>query len=239
MDESLDDHEFLADYCANSDDLRNTLWFFDMLKVESITAIPRAEIQAGARVFAGTTPAAILYGLETLVPEVRGDCVRALVNLALATGNLGKPSTGLFPMFPGANEQGSKDVGCSPAYLPGYEPISDEGARQRFRTEWNAEIPSGEGLPLGHITDAIRQGRIKALQIIGNSPNFTNGELGDFLDAAKGLEFLVVQDTFTSEITEIADLVLCSNHFRRERGYVYQPGATCPVGTAGPWPERR
>ena len=218
IDESLDDHEFLADYCANVDDLRNTLWFFDMLKVESITAIPRAEIQAAARVFAGAKPAAILYGLETLVPEVREDCVRALVNLALATGNLGKPSTGLFPLFPGANEQGSKDVGCSPSNLPGYGSISDESARQRFRTEWNAEIPSGEGLPLRSITDAVRQGCIKALQIVGNSPNFTNGELGDFLDAARGLEFLVVQDTFASELTDIADVVLCSTTFAENEG---------------------
>ena len=118
LDESLDDHDFLADNCENLDELRNALWDFDLLKVQRITGLSRDEIQAAARVFATVKPASILYALETLAPEVREDCARALVNLALVTGNVGKPSTGLFPLFPGANEQGSKDVGCSPDHLP-------------------------------------------------------------------------------------------------------------------------
>ena len=218
MDESLDDHEFLADHCANLDELRNALWGFDLIKVERITAIPQAQIQAAARVVATTKPAAILYALETVTPEVREDCVRALVNLALATGNIGKPSTGLFPLFPGANEQGSKDVGCSPHHLPGHRPVSDQKARRRFQEAWNAEIPSAEGLAVREVTRGIKEGRIKALHVIGDSPNFTNGELGDFLGAAKDLEFLVVQDCFANELTEAADVVLPSTTFAEKEG---------------------
>ena len=218
LDESLDDHDFLADNCENLDELRNALWAFDLLKVERITGLSRDEIQAAARLFATTKPASILYALETLVPQVREDCARALVNLALVTGNVGKPSTGLFPLFTGANEQGSKDVGCSPDHLPGYGPIDDETVRQSFQEVWSAEIPSTAGLGLTEITNAIQSGRVKALQIIGDSPNFTNGELGEFLGAAHKLEFLMVQDVFPSEITEMADVVLPSATFAEKEG---------------------
>ena len=218
LDESLDDHDFLADNCENLDELRNALWAFDLLKVERITGLSRDDIQAAARVFATTKPASILYALETLVPRVREDCARALVNLALVTGNVGKPSTGLFPLFTGANEQGSKDVGCSPDHLPGYGPIDDETVRQSFQEVWSAEMPSAPGLGLKEITNAIQSGRVKALQIIGDSPNFTNGEMGEFLEAAQKLELLIVQDVFPSEITEIADIVLPSATFAEKDG---------------------
>ncbi len=218
MDESLDDHEFLADCCENLDDLVNTLWAFDLIKVEQATGIPQAQIQAAARLFASTKPGAVLYGLETVEPRFRDSCVRGLVNLALATGNLGEPSTGLYPLFSGANLQGSIDMGCSPDNLPGYIPMSDQQARQRFQQVWGREIPSTRGLSIRDIADAIRRRQVRALHIIGDSPDFDSGELGDFLDAIKGLEFLLVQDSFTGELTEHADVVLSSAVFAETEG---------------------
>ena len=218
VDESLDDHDFLADCCENLDGFRNAVWAFDLLRVERITGIQQAQIQAAARLFASTKPAAILYGLDTVAQERREDCARALVDLALATGNVGKPSAGLYPLFSGANQQGSNDVGCAPDHLPGYRPVSDESARKRFQQAWNAEVPSSEGMGVRDMAEAIRQGRIKALQVVGDSPNFTNGELGDLLDAAKNLDFLVVQDAFASELTELADVVLPSATFAENEG---------------------
>jgi len=187
VDESLDDHSFLADRCEGVDELKNSLWTIDLIRVSEVTGIPQEQVQAAARLIAGSSPCAFLYGLETLAPERRDACVRALVNLALVTGNVGKASAGLYPLYPGANEQGSKDVGCVPDYLPGYRPVSDDAARRFFQKAWDADLPSGEGLALKEIADGVRRGRIKALQIIGDSPNFTNGELGDFIEALKGL----------------------------------------------------
>ena len=213
MDESLDDHDFLADYCDNVAAFRNGLWRFDLIQVERITGIPQAQVQDAARLFVSEKPGAILYGLETLAPELREDCVRALVDLALVTGNLGKTSTGLYPLFPGANEQGSKDVGCSPEYLPGYGKVSDAHTRRRFELAWNAPLPSAKGLGIGEMTNAVRRGQVKALLVMGDSPNFTNGRIGGFIEAIKSLEFLVVQDVFPSELSEFADVVLPSTTF--------------------------
>ena len=101
---------------------------------------------------------------------------------------------------------------------PGYGPIGDETVRQSFGDCWSAEIPSAPGVGLTEITDAIQSGRVKALQIIGDSPNFTNGEMAGFLEAVQKLEFLIVQDVFPSDITELADLVLPSATFAEKDG---------------------
>ena len=218
FDESLDDHEFLSEQCEGVDDLRNALWGFDLIQVEKITGIEKEQIQAAARLFVRTKPAAVLYALETVAPELRSDCVNALVNLALATGNLGKESSGLYPLFAGSNEQGSKDVGCTPEYLPGYSPVSDTSANTRFQKAWNAEIRLASGLGIRELAPAIERGDVKALYVVGDSPNFTNGELEGFLAAAEKLELLVVQDTFSSELSALADVVFPAATFAEIEG---------------------
>ncbi len=218
LDESLDDHDFVSDSCEGLEEFRRAIWSFDLLKVERTTGVPQARIQEAARLFAAKAPGAVLYALETLAPELRDECVRALVNLALITGNFGKASTGLYPLFSGANEQGSKDVGCSPGHLPGYAALSDSAASERFREAWGAAIPTTEGIGIRDIAAAIRRGEIRALQVIGDSPNFTNGELEDFLGALECLDFLLVQDTFPNELTELADVVLPSATFATKDG---------------------
>lgn len=219
VDESLDDHEFLANQCEGLDLLKNSLWKFDLITVSEITAISQSDIQSAARMIAGNSPCAILYGLETLQAQLRQECVRSLVNLSLITGSLGKPAAGLYPLYLGANDQGSKDAGCVPDLLPGYRQVSDGDARVEIQRRWGVEeLPSKQGIPLKELTTAIRDGRIKALYIVGDSPNFTNGELGDFVGALDRLDFLVIHTTFANEITQIADAVLPAATFAECEG---------------------
>ncbi len=218
MDESLDDHEFMADRCEGAKDLKNSLWEFDLLRVERLTGIPRDEVQAAARAFAENGPAAILYGLETVPAEVRDACVTGLVNLALATGNVGKESSGLYPLFPGANEQGAKDVGCSPDRLPGYRPVEDADVRTVFGELWGAAIPEAEGLGVRDVVAAIEDGRIKALHVLGDSATFTNGQIGEFMAALEKLELLIVHDTAPNDLTELAHVVLPATTFAEKNG---------------------
>ena len=218
FDESLEDHDYLSEYCEGLYDLRNAIWKVDLVQVERITGLSKDQIQDAARLFVGAKPASILYALETLAPELRTDCVNALVNLALSSGNLGKESGGLYPLFAGANEQGSKDVGCSPDYLPGYLPVSDPEANARFQKAWRSEVRSAPGFGIRDMAGAIQRGDVKALYVMGDSPNFTNGELDDLLEAASRLEFLVVQDSFANALTGMADVVLPSAVFAQVEG---------------------
>lgn len=210
LDESLDDHRFSAERCDGAQEFRNSLWNFDLLQVERATGLPRKEIQVAARLLAKNAPAAILYGLETIQPELREDCVTALINLCLASGNMPRRSAGLYPLYQGANEQGARDVGAVSDFLPGYVPIHDGEARAGIEDVWEAVVPTCDGVPVRDLTQAIEDGRIRALLLLGTSPNYTNGEIGEFVEALRKLDFLVVLDSFTSEITESADVVIPS-----------------------------
>ena len=218
VDESLDDHDFLADHCEGAEELRNSLWEFDLIRVEAATGIPQDRIRETARLLARADACATLYGLETIAPGLRDDCVRALVSLALVTGNVGRPHTGLYPLYPGASEGGARDVGCVPDYLPGYDKVSDPAARGKFEHLWGASLPSTQGLGVRELADAIRAGRVRAMLISGTSVNFANGQAGDLLGALEELDFLVVVDTFASELTEIADVVLPASTFADRDG---------------------
>ncbi len=218
MDEALDDHEFMAERCEGAKELKNSLWEFDLLRVERLTGIPRKEVQAAARTFAANGPAAILYGLETVPAEARDACATGLINLALATGNVGKESSGLFPLFPGANEQGAKDVGCSPDQLPGYRPVDDDDVRTVFGELWNTTIPQAEGLGVRDVVAAIEDGRIKALHILGDSASFTNGQIGEFMPALAKLDVLILHETAPNDLTELAHVVLPATTFAEKNG---------------------
>ena len=218
MDESLDDHEFMAERCEGARELKNSLWEFDLLRVERLTGVPREEFQAAARTFAENGPAAILYGLETVPAEVRDACASGLVNLALATGNIGKASSGLYPLFPGANEQGAKDVGCSPDQLPGYRAVEDEDVRTVFGELWSTTIPEAEGLGVTDIVTAINDGRIRALHVLGDSASFTSGQIGEFMAALEKLDLLIVHETAPNDLTALAHVVLPATTFAEKNG---------------------
>ncbi len=218
-DESLEDHEFLNDHVGDIQGFRNSIMReFDLVTVERVTGISREDIQAAARLFAERRPGAILYALETLPRRMYEECSRSLVNLALITGNLGRRSSGLYPLFTGANEQGARDVGCVPDLLPGYRRLDDDRRRERLSRSWNSEIPSLPGVGVRELAEAVSSGSVKSVHVVGDSPNFTNGELGDFESALSEAEFVVAHATFRNAVTEIADVVLPSQTFAERSG---------------------
>ena len=217
-DEVLEDQEFLRDRCENLDGLKNSLWRFDISRVEAVTGVPQEDIRIAARTFAGNGPAAILYALDTVPASEREACVNAILDLALLTGNVGRPHSGLYPLRPGTNDQGSWDVGCVPDLLPGYRLVDDADARSILGETWGSEPPAGEGIGVLDAFGAASDGRVKAMMVIGDSASYHSGELGDVLAAAGNLEFLVVQDTFLTGLAQAAHVVLPSGTFAEKEG---------------------
>ena len=218
-DQSLDDHDFLSDHVEGVQQFRNSVMRqFDLARVERVTGISREDIHAAAAMFAEERPGAILYGLETLPDELREACSTALVNLALVTGNVGRESSGLYPLFTGANEQGARDAGCVPNFLPGHRAVDTERHRQRFAAAWSAEIPETPGTGVRDVPAAVRSGDIEALHVVGDSPTYTSGEVPRFIEAMNDAEFVVVHANFTSAVTDAADVVLPALTFAERRG---------------------
>ena len=217
-DQGLARNAWVAQHCEGVEPLRESIDRVELDDVALETGVPRAQIEEAAQTFAQAEPAAVIYALDNVARELRTDCVKALAGLALLTGNLGVPGGGLYPLRPGANEQGAWDVGCMAHLLPGYQPVENEAARRSLEELWGTPLPSKPGIALNEMWDAVRDGRIKAMFVIGDSPNFTNGELGDVLEALNSLDFLVVQDSFMSGAAQRAHVVLPRSTFAEKEG---------------------
>ena len=218
VDQGLEREEWVEENCESPATLRYSLRSREMAEIVAETQVSGEEIAAAARMFAGAAEAAVVYGLDNIDRNQSRSCVLALVNLALLTGNIGRPGTGLYPMRRGANEQGAWDVGCLPDRLPGYRRISDAADRAALEAAWGAPVPDAPGLPMAQMVDAAGGGRLKAAVVIGDSANFTNGKIGDPLNAFGALDLLVVHDTFLTPLAQRADVVLPRPTFTEKDG---------------------
>ena len=218
IDQGFQKDDWLAENCESPATLQYALSALDLEEISKITQVDAADIAEAARLYGEADTGALVYALDNIQPGLARDCVLSLVNLALVTGNLGKPGAGIYPMRPGANEQGAWDVGCVPDRLPGYRWVSNPDDRKALEALWDSSIPEIPGLGLAQIIEGARNGRVKSLFLIGDSPNFSNGKLGDALAALDNLEFLVVCDSFLSDAAQRADVVLPRSTFAEKDG---------------------
>ena len=218
LDESLDDHEFLAEQCKNVPEFKNDIWSYDLVKVSEITSIPQNDIQSAARIIANSNPCSFIYGLDSLVSEYPNEYVKSIINLALVTGNMGKSGSGLYPMFHGANQQGSRDVGCTPDLLPGYRKINSESDRKTFQSVWGISLPDKKGIGVSGLASRVKEGYIKALYLLDGDEFITENDINSIIDNRDKLDFLVVHSSFSNALTEIADVVVPSKLFAEKNG---------------------
>jgi formate dehydrogenase major subunit len=169
-------------------------------------------------------------GITQHVHGVRN--VRCLINLALLTGNIGRPGTGLHPMRGQNNVQGVSDMGVLTTFLPGYARVSDPAERARFEHAWRAAIPTRPGLTIVEMINAAALGEIKGLYFMGENPAMSDPDAGHVREALCRLDHLVVQDIFLTETGVLADVVLPTTSMF-EKGLVHQYESTGPAFAAG------
>jgi predicted molibdopterin-dependent oxidoreductase YjgC len=218
LDEGQADDAFLQEQCDGLDELRASLEAFSLDHVSRLTGVAEDDIRTAAAAYAGAETSAIVYALDNVDREDQASQVHALADLALATGNIGKPSSGLYALRHGANEQGASDVGCVPDLMPGYERLDDPAARQRLEQRWGSALPADAGLGIGSVFEAARDGGVKAMLLLGESANYDDVEMGDATEALEHLEFLVVQDAFLGAAAQRAHVVLPAATFIEEDG---------------------
>jgi formate dehydrogenase (NADP+) alpha subunit len=210
LGEGLADRPFIEQRCYGLELLADSLAGVDMENVARTTGIDLERIVKAARLLASSKPSAIVYG-EALTQQQHGtDSVLAVANLALLTGNIGKPSAGVYPITGLNNVQGACDMGVMPEFLPGYQLMANVSNRQFFETVWDIKLNSTTGLTLFGMLNAIRAGQIKAAYILGDDAILH--------DKLKGLEFLVVQSLFPSPVSQAADVILPSASFIEKEG---------------------
>jgi formate dehydrogenase alpha subunit len=218
VDEGLLDSAFIKERCENFDTFRESLKEFDLDSVEKITNVPQYKIVEGARMFAGNSPATILYSMGITQHSHGTDNVLATANLAMLTGNMGKPSTGVNPLRGQNNVQGACDMGALPNVYPGYQAVSNPAIREKFETAWECGLPPSPGLTLVEMLEAAYRKEIKALYLIGENPALSDPDVQHVQEALARLEFFVVQDIFLTETAKLAHVVLPAASFAEKDG---------------------
>ncbi len=218
IDEGLQDENFIKERCENYDEFKESLKEYDLDTVEVITGINREIIIEAAKLYATTKPASILYSLGITEHTHGTENVFALGNLALLTGNMGKPSSGVNPIRGQNNVQGACDMGCLPDVFPGYQKVEDPETITHFEDAWGVELTNSTGLKFPEMLESAKNGDIKAMYIVGENPVTSEPDTDNIKNSLQNLEFLVVQDIFLSETAQMADVVLPGCSFAEKDG---------------------
>ena len=218
IDEGLLDEEFVARRTDNFEAFDESLKKYTLEYVEKTTGITGQEIRAAARLYAGASRAAIVYGTGITQHTGGTDGVGALANLALLTGNIGRKGGGIYALQRENNGQGACDMGTLPDLLPGYQSVTDAQARGKFEERWGASLPAEPGLTTLEIMEQVKKGKIKGMYIVGENPilSFPNSRL--VAEILTSLDFLVVQDMFLTETAKLANVVLPAASFAEKDG---------------------
>ena len=181
LDEALEDQEFVGSRIDGDEELKQSLWSFDLAKVSRDTGIEESQIRRAARIFADSDAGAILLGNDGLDDAAAEQVVDAVVDLAAITGNLGKKSGGIYPLFQGANTLGARDMGAT---------------------------PGENGLGVSAMIAGMATGNVKAALVMADGVSGYTPSLEGLPQALGNLDFLVVSAVLDSEITANADVVL-------------------------------
>ena len=177
-------------------------------RAAEVCGVAADDIRAAARRLGRAKAAMIFWGMG-ITQHVHGVAnARALVNLGLLTGNVGKPGAGLHPLRGQNNVQGVSDMGLLPNFLPGYGLAAQAEDRARFAAHWGAPVPDDTGRTMVEMVNAAATGEVRGLFMMGENPAMSDPDAGEVRQALCALDHLVVQDIFLTETAWYADVIL-------------------------------
>ncbi len=221
VEEGLVDQAFIAARTEGYDALAANVQGYSPEAMAPICGIPAETIRATARLYATSRASIILWGMG-ISQHVHGtDNARCLIALALMTGQIGRPGTGLHPLRGQNNVQGASDAGLIPMMYPDYQRVDSSDARERFASAWGVpveQLDTAPGLTVVEVMQAIHAGRVHGMVIMGENPAMSDPDADHARRALASLEMLVVQDLFLTETAVLADVVLPASAFAEKTG---------------------
>mgnify|MGYP001593588278 CR=1 FL=1 len=219
--EGLENQAFVAARTEGFEVFRQSVQEWSPDRAAAVCGVPPELIVEAARLYAGAKAASIFWAMGITQHTTGTDNVKALSNLALLCGHVGRPGTGLNPLRGQNNVQGACDMGGLPNVFPGYQPVTSEEARRKFADGWGVSydrLSSTVGLMVTQMMDAVLDGRVRAIYILGENPMLSDPNLHHVEQALRQVEFLAVQDIFLNETAQMADLVLPGVSFAEKEG---------------------
>ncbi len=221
IQEGLANVEFIAARTENFAALQEAVRDWTPERAATISGVPAAQIVEAARLYATSGASAIFWAMGITQHTTGTDNVKVLANLAMMTGNIGRPGTGVNPLRGQNNVQGACDLGGLPNVYPGYQPVTSPEMRQKFAQAWGVPLEKLDdtvGLTVTEIMNEALAGRVKAIYIMGENPMLSDPNLNHVQEALEAVEFLVVQDIFLNETGQMADVVLPAVSFAEKGG---------------------
>jgi formate dehydrogenase major subunit len=236
VEEGLYDQQYIDAYTENWEAEKAHLADFTPEKMSDICGIEPELLRDVARTFAGAKAAMIFWGMGVSQHIHGTDNSRCLISLGLMTGQVGRPGTGLHPLRGQNNVQGASDAGLIPMFLPDMQSVVDDGVRSAFSEIWSKEdgvneiLDSNKGLTVTEIMDAVHDGDIDGMYILGENPAMSDPDVEHARDALAKLEHLVVQDIFLTETANYADVILPASAFAEKTGTVTNTNRQVQMG---------
>ena len=231
VEEQLYDQQYIESFTENWDAMKAHLKAFSPEKMSEFCGIDAETLRAVARDFAGAKSAMIFWGMGVSQHIHGTDNSRCLISLALMCGQVGRPGTGLHPLRGQNNVQGASDAGLIPMFLPDYQSVTDDGVRAAFNEIWHSDsIAPEKGLTVTEIMDAVHDGDITSMYVLGENPAMSDPDADHARAALAKLDHLVVQDIFLTETANYADVILPASAWAEKTGTVTNTNRQVQMG---------
>src|SRR4051812_26100821 len=237
IEEGLHDQQYVQAHTEDFEKLREHIREYSPEKMAPICGVDAQTLRYVARTYARAEAAIIFWGMGISQHTHGTDNARCLIALALITGQVGRPGTGLHPLRGQNNVQGASDAGLIPMFFPDYKSVEDPEIRGKVEQAWGAKLDPKKGLTVVEIMDAVHADQIKGMYIMGENPAMSDPDLNHAREALAHLEHLVVQDLFLTETAFHADVVLPASAWPEKDGTVTNTNRQVQMGrTALPLP---
>jgi formate dehydrogenase alpha subunit len=218
ISEGLADETFIAERTKGFEELKATVAEYTPEYVAEIAGVPVEDLKEVARMYGSAGSASLVYAMGITQHTTGVDNVVSCANLAMLTGNVGRPSTGVNPLRGQNNVQGACDLGGLPNVYPGYQRVNDPAIHQKFEKAWGTALSDQIGLTVTEMVELAGTGEVKAMYVMGENPLVSDADINHARKCLQKLDFLVVQDIFLSETAEIADVVLPGSSYAEKEG---------------------
>jgi formate dehydrogenase major subunit len=218
ISEGLDKTDFIEARTEGYEEFKRNILNLNLDELEEVSGVPREQVRAAALAYAGAPSAMSFHGLGVTEHYQGTYTVMQIANLAMITGNVGKPGCGVNPLRGQNNVQGMADMGVQPYQGAGYLDVTNPEIVQKYSDFYGVAMPDQVGLMIPQMYEAALAGKLKALWIMGEDLVQSDPNTHKVVAALQSLDLLIVQEIFMTETAKLADVILPGASFLEKEG---------------------
>ena len=228
--EKLYNQKYIDSMTTGFDTVKEHVKHYTPEAMSPICGVDADLIREVARLYATADNSMIFWGMGVSQHIHGTDNCRAMISVALMTGQIGREGAGLHPLRGQNNVQGASDAGLIPMMYPDYQKVNVGNVKAMFEDLWGTELSDEPGLTVVEIMDAVHEGSITGMYVEGENPAMSDPDVDHARDALAMLEHLIVQDIFVTETANYADVILPASAFAEKSGTVTNTNRQVQMG---------